>query len=119
IPKILIFLFPAIVCLFVAVEAQRPSQTCANIHARCLRAEPRNGRTNDLSDIFNNWCRWGPRFTNRGITRCELVRATCICKYLSGISYFFKLFIYVLLKTLVTIDRCRPLSCEEVKRTLE
>ncbi|KAH8300490.1 hypothetical protein KR018_009127, partial [Drosophila ironensis] len=85
----------ALLCICVAVQAQ-DNELCRRIHERCLSRVTRNGRTNDVSDIFNRWCheqnrRWRP------ISRCELVQATCR----------------------LTAERCRILSCENVREALD
>ncbi|XP_020803240.1 uncharacterized protein LOC110179990 [Drosophila serrata] len=94
-----VLLFAIVVLVFVTVEAQtrRPinRQICQRQNERCLRNEPRNGRNNDISEIFNQWCRGSnPRWRN--ISRCELTRATCR----------------------LTLENCATLSCENVRRAL-
>ncbi|XP_016997829.1 uncharacterized protein Eig71Eb [Drosophila takahashii] len=91
-----ITLFIAFVCLCVVVQAQSDREICRRINERCLSRAERNGRNNEVSDIFNENCRRNDR-NWRSISRCELARATCI----------------------LTLERCDTLSCDNVRRALE
>ncbi|KAH8316074.1 hypothetical protein KR067_013142, partial [Drosophila pandora] len=66
----------------IAVQAQDPSQAqaaCRRISNRCTNAH--QNQQNDVSGAFNRACRIIDR-NWRAISRCELTRATCACKYL-------------------------------------
>uniref|UniRef100_A0A6P4E0C1 Uncharacterized protein LOC108039009 n=1 Tax=Drosophila rhopaloa TaxID=1041015 RepID=A0A6P4E0C1_DRORH len=89
-----IILFIAFICLCVAVQAQ-DREICRRIRERCDSRAERNGRTNDVSDIFNENCRRLDRRW-RNISRCELTWATCQ----------------------LTLERCETLSCDNVRRVL-
>ncbi|XP_036671378.2 uncharacterized protein Eig71Eb [Drosophila suzukii] len=91
-----ITLFVAFICLCVVVQAQNEREICRRVNERCLSRAERNGRTNDVSDSFNENCRRTER-NWRNITRCELARATC----------------------LLTLERCESLSCENVRRAID
>ncbi|KAH8312958.1 hypothetical protein KR067_003654, partial [Drosophila pandora] len=87
---------PAIFCLFAAAMAQENArEVCQRVNARCLRSAGNHGPNNDISNIFNDWCRRQHR-NWRNISRCELVRATCR----------------------LTLERCRSLSCDNVREAL-
>eukprot|EP00099_Drosophila_melanogaster_P004455 NP_001189113.1 Ecdysone-induced gene 71Eb, isoform B [Drosophila melanogaster] len=90
-----ITLFIAFICLFVIVQAQSDRDICRRIVARCESRVVRNGRNNDISNIFNENCRRTQR-NWREISRCELAKANCI----------------------LTLERCNTLSCENVRRAL-
>ncbi|XP_017053058.1 uncharacterized protein LOC108096186 [Drosophila ficusphila] len=91
-----ISLFIALICLFVAVQAQNDREICRNVNRRCESRIDTNGRSNDVSDIYNNQCR---RFDRNwsNISRCQLAWATCQ----------------------LTIERCDTLSCANVRRVLD
>ncbi|KAH8360841.1 hypothetical protein KR084_008662, partial [Drosophila pseudotakahashii] len=108
----------AFVCLCVVVQAQSNREICRRVHERCLSRADRNGRNNDVSDIFNENCRRNDRRWHN-ITRCELARATCICKPLS-LNIILKIFInFEYYLCAVTLERCDTLSCDNVRRALE
>ncbi|EDV40167.2 uncharacterized protein Dana_GF10383 [Drosophila ananassae] len=63
-------------CLGVAVLAQERLAMCRRMALRCQNRQTRNGRSNDVTRVFNQQCR--SRIRNwRDISRCELGRATC------------------------------------------
>ncbi|KAH8339334.1 hypothetical protein KR074_012315, partial [Drosophila pseudoananassae] len=89
-------LIPAILCLLAAAMAQENArEVCRRVNERCLRSAGNHGPNNDISNIFNEWCRRQNR-NWRNISRCELTRATCR----------------------LTLERCRSLSCENVRDAL-
>ncbi|EDW41609.1 uncharacterized protein LOC6605808 [Drosophila sechellia] len=90
-----ITLLIAFICLFVIVQAQSDRHICRRIVDRCESRVARNGRNNDISNIFNENCRRTHR-NWREISRCELAKANCI----------------------LTLERCDTLSCENVRRAL-
>lgn len=66
-------------CLGVAVLAQERLAVCRRMALRCQNRQTRNGRSNDVTRVFNQQCR--SRIRNwRDISRCELGRATCQCE---------------------------------------
>ncbi|EDV52141.2 uncharacterized protein LOC6544461 [Drosophila erecta] len=92
-PKI--SLFVAFICLFVIVYAQSDRDICKRLNDRCDSRVLRNGRNNDVSNIFNENCRRSNR-NWRDISRCELAKANCI----------------------LTLERCDTVTCENVRRVL-
>ncbi|KAH8246275.1 hypothetical protein KR038_009442, partial [Drosophila bunnanda] len=84
-------------CVSVQAQTRRPDlrEVCRRQSQRCRSQENRNGRTNEVTNIFNNFCR-GSNRNWRNVTRCELTRATCE----------------------LTLVRCSTLSCANVRRTL-
>ncbi|XP_070135510.1 serine/arginine repetitive matrix protein 1-like [Drosophila bipectinata] len=92
--KILLIL--VLSCLGVAVLSQERQAMCRRMASRCQSRQTRNGRSNDVSRLFNQQCR--RRIRNwQDISRCELGRATCQ----------------------LTLMSCYALSCERVRRVLE
>ncbi|KAH8296570.1 hypothetical protein KR054_008008, partial [Drosophila jambulina] len=89
----------ALLVLCVSVQAQTPRpdlrEVCRRQNERCLSRENRNGRTNEVTNIFNNHCRSSNR-NWRNVTRCELARANCQ----------------------LTLVRCSTLTCANVRNTL-
>ncbi|KAH8312957.1 hypothetical protein KR067_003655, partial [Drosophila pandora] len=82
-------------CLGVAVLAQERLAMCRRMALRCQNRQTRNGRSNDVTRVFNQQCR--SRIRNwRDISRCELGRATCQ----------------------LTWENCQTLSCANVRRAL-
>ncbi|KAH8380049.1 hypothetical protein KR009_008666, partial [Drosophila setifemur] len=70
----------AFCCLLVAqIEAQDPEgrRFCERLNAECVRHEASVGKEDDTVGFYNDYCRRSDRRW-RMISRCELVRATCI-----------------------------------------
>ncbi|KAH8351506.1 hypothetical protein KR059_005038, partial [Drosophila kikkawai] len=97
--KSLIFLAFLILGFCVSVQAQTPEpdlrDVCRRQNRRCLSRENLNGRTNEVTTIFNDHCRTTNR-NWRNVTRCELAQANCQ----------------------LTLVRCSTLTCANVRRTL-
>ncbi|KAH8256056.1 hypothetical protein KR026_005841, partial [Drosophila bipectinata] len=70
----------ALCCLLVVQsKAQDPEgrRFCDRLTAECVRHERQVGTVDDTVTIYNNHCRRSNR-NWRNITRCELVRASCL-----------------------------------------
>ncbi|EDW99889.1 uncharacterized protein Dyak_GE23156 [Drosophila yakuba] len=88
----------AFCCILIAqVLAQDPSgrQFCDRLFADCLREQPTVGIRDDTVDLFNSYCGRNDR-NWRKLTRCELVKASCI----------------------LTMVRCDNVSCKNVADSL-
>ncbi|KAH8339335.1 hypothetical protein KR074_012314, partial [Drosophila pseudoananassae] len=87
--------FLVLSCVGVAVLSQERQAMCRRMASRCQSRQTRNGRSNDVSRVFNQQCR--RRIRNwQDISRCELGRATCQ----------------------LTWESCQTISCANVRRVL-
>ncbi|XP_034122949.1 uncharacterized protein LOC117580475 isoform X2 [Drosophila guanche] len=95
-----ISLLLAIGCICVASQettvSPRNRDICRRQNTRCVRNQERLGTTNDVTTAFNNQCRRSNRSWSE-VTRCQLADATCQ----------------------LTLERCRTLSCNNVRRALQ
>ncbi|KAH8256058.1 hypothetical protein KR026_005849, partial [Drosophila bipectinata] len=90
-----IITFLVLSCLGVAVLSQERQAMCRRMASRCQSRQTRNGRSNDVTRVFNQQCR--RRIRNwQDISRCELGRATCQ----------------------LTWESCQTISCANVRRVL-
>nr|NP_524094.2 Ecdysone-induced gene 71Eg [Drosophila melanogaster]AAF49594.1 Ecdysone-induced gene 71Eg [Drosophila melanogaster] len=94
--KLLVFLaFCCILMCQVLTQEASGRQFCDRLFANCLREQPTVGTRDDTVDLFNSYC--GRNNRNwRKLTRCELVKASCI----------------------VTMVRCENGSCKNVADSL-
>ncbi|KAH8300557.1 hypothetical protein KR018_012435, partial [Drosophila ironensis] len=72
--------FPVLCCLLVvqiAAQDREGQRFCERLTAECVRQQPTVGTNDDTVGIYNEHCRRSNR-NWRNITRCELVRASCI-----------------------------------------
>ncbi|KAH8296083.1 hypothetical protein KR054_001415, partial [Drosophila jambulina] len=111
---------PVIACLLAVVQAQirepTPREICQTVSQRCLSRVPVHGNRSEVTDILNARCRRSNRRW-RNITRCELARATCQCKFVGWKKYMhFKKILFNYL--IVTIERCAALSCANIRTAL-
>ncbi|KAH8313056.1 hypothetical protein KR067_012348, partial [Drosophila pandora] len=108
----------ALCCMLVVhIKAQDPEgrRFCDRLTAECVRHERQVGTVDDTVTIYNNHCRRTDR-TWRNITRCELVRASCICKFFFSNFGFFYLFMRISIS--VTMVRCDNPTCKNVADSL-
>ncbi|KAH8246277.1 hypothetical protein KR038_009444, partial [Drosophila bunnanda] len=107
----------AIVCLLVTqiLSQEENRRFCDRLTADCVRQQSTVGTQDDTVNIYNDHCRRTDR-TWRRITRCQLVRASCLCK--DFVFYILWYLNFELFLISVTMVRCDNVTCKNVAAVL-